>query len=193
MTFPKYPGIALLAVALLLLLGAGVWLGQRPKVAHHVEAKRQSAETIEASGKILGIAIGSPIQAARDKLDPLRVPGPDYADAKASSGRRIYWKLKETEYDWVMVWGKEGKISRMRAVFRTEQTKPFAEIGNLQNAASANDNQVKWDLRRPNGSPFRLIAQGVGQRATTVYMFSLETGPAEEQRRDETSESREKP
>ena len=195
MTFPKHAGIRilLLAVATLLILGVGIRLAQRPKAAGLGGADATRAETIESDGKILGIAIGSSIQSAREKLDPLRVPGPDYPDAKASSGRRIYWKLKETEYDWVMIWAKEGKISRLRAVFRPEQTKSFAEIGNLQRAASASDTQVKWDLRRPDGSPFRLIAQGLNQRATTVYMFSLETGSAEEQRRDETLESKEKP
>ena len=115
---------------------------------------------------------------ARERLDPLRVPAAYEPDRKEETGRRIYWKLKATEYDWIMAWARaDGRITRVRAVLRPEQTKPFGEIGNLQAAASVSPERVRWNLQRPDGTHFRLIAQGANDHAASVYMFSLEQQP----------------
>ena len=169
-SWPRLPLVA----AFFLALAAGGWTSCKP--TPHAEIQQPPAlETIEASGEILGLAIGSPMQDARAKLDPLRVPAVYTPDLKETSGRRIYWKLKETEFDWIMAWGNaEGKITRLRAVYRADQKKPFREIGSLERAASVTAQTAKWNLRRPGGPHFRLIAQGAEQQAQTVYMFALE-------------------
>ena len=131
--------------------------------------------TIASTGRIAGIAIGDPLEEARGKLEPLRVPGAEPADEKEQQGRRFYRKLKETEYDWIMVWGKEGKVSRIRAMYRPDKAKPFSEIGDLTSAATADDTTAKWNLQQPNQPHYRLIAQGQEQRAISVYMFALES------------------
>lgn len=114
------------------------------------------------------------MEEARAKLDPFRVPAVYTPDGKEKSGRRIYWKLRETEFDWIMAWASaEGKITRLRGVYRAGQEKPFQEIGDLAQAASVSSEAVKWNLRRPQGPYYRLIAQGAEQKAKTVYMFSL--------------------
>ncbi len=144
-----------------------------------------AAETIESTGQILGLAIGDPIAEARKRLDPLRVPAVYTPDAKEKTGRRIYWKLQETEFDWVMVWGNpEGKITRIRGYLRPEQKKPFHEIGDVQTAANATATAAKWNLRRPGGPYFRLVAQGTEHRAQTVYMFSLDLPKEQDGPRD---------
>ena len=56
------------------------------------------AATIETAGTVLGIGIGKAITEARTKLDPLRGPVEHEPDAKERENKRIYWKLKETEY-----------------------------------------------------------------------------------------------
>lgn len=164
-----------LGVLFLLVLLLGIWMARHPRPPLRVEPPPPAAETIEASGEIFGLAIGSSMEAAREKLDALRVPSVYTPDAKEKSGQRIYWKLKETEFDWIMAWANpDGKISRMRAVYRPGMEKPFQEIGDLRAAASVTANSVKWNLRRPRGGYYRLIAQGPEQQAKTVYMFSLE-------------------
>lgn len=163
---------ALLLGALAVVAGVWLWQSRTEPVA---SAAGAPAETIAESGRILGLAIGSPISEARARLDPLRIPVEYTPDTKEETGRRIYWKLKETEYEWVMVWAKaDGTITRIRAVFRPEATKPFSEIGNPQTAASVGPERARWNLQRPDGTHFRLIAQGANERATSVYMFSLE-------------------
>ncbi len=145
----------------------GVWLGGR----HDSTARsRRSLPT----GEILGLTIGTPIAEARAKLDPLRMAAESAPDEKARSGKRLYWKLRETNYDWVMAWANDdGRITRLRAVLRPDHAKPFSEIGDLRTAASANDRGAKWNLRQRDGTAFRLIAHGAAGRAQTVYMFVL--------------------
>ncbi|CAN5748919.1 hypothetical protein BH20VER1_BH20VER1_15570 [soil metagenome] len=176
------------AAVLLLVLagGAAAWLMRSAPPVAPALSTAQVAETIESTGKILGLAIGDPIAEARQRLDPLRVPTVYTPDRKEKTGRRIYWNLQATEFDWVMVWGNpEGKITRIRGYLRPENLKPFHEIGDLETAASANPAAAKWTLRRPGGPPYRLIAQGTEHRAQTVYMFSLELPKEQDGRRGE--------
>lgn len=184
--------IILLATFVAVMLAGVFWISREPKprgpeVVSLAQPASRAPETIESSGQILGVAIGLPMAEAREKLDPLRAAGRAYEpDQKEQKGRRIYWKLKETEYDWIMVWANaEGNVTRVRAVLRPDKTMPFNEIGNLGRAASADPSRAKWNLRRPDGANFRLIVQGAGQRASSVYMFSLEPDPAEQPRNAE--------
>lgn len=131
-------------------------------------------ETIAASGKIMGIGVGSEMETAREKFDPLRGGEEHAPDSDKEEGERAYWKLKETEYGWIIAWADEaGKITRMRAMLRPDKLKPFQDIGNLATATVNQPNTVAWNLTAADGSPFRVVAQGPDQRATTIYMFSL--------------------
>jgi hypothetical protein len=144
--------------------------GARPPVP--APSTNEQTETIEASGTILGIAIGSSLEEARAKLDPLRAEDEHTPDAKEVDDKRVYWKLRGTEYDWVIVWANpEGKITRMRVNPRPEMVKSFSQIGDLSKAAVNQPDTAVWNVARPGAAPFRLIAQGVGQRATSLYMF----------------------
>ena len=155
---------------------AGAWFWHARDRAVTVEQAPASArKTIEASGEILGIAIGSTMEEARARLEQLSVPAEDGSEAEEEDERRTFWKLKATEFDWIMAWAKtDGRITRVRAVFRPNQGKAFKEIGRLETAASVDSERVKWNLRTREGANFRLIAQGAQERATSVYMFSLE-------------------
>ncbi|HEX8679112.1 MAG TPA: hypothetical protein VF683_04095 [Chthoniobacterales bacterium] len=179
--------ITVVGALFVLLLAGNLWLMRDLQQRGRVNPPAPAPETIESSGRILGLAIGDPIDSAREKLDPLRVPAVYTPDLKETSGRRILWRLRETEYDWIMAWAKEGKITRIRAVYRADRRKPFREIGNLASAASATADAVKWNLSRPGGPRYRLIAQGAEQQAQTVYMFSLEL-PGEQQERSVDAE-----
>ena len=133
-----------------------------------------TAATIESSGRILGIAIGMQISEARAKLDPLRVPSASAPDAKEQAGKRIYWKLNGTEYDWIMAWANsKGEITRIRATLRPDNPKPFVEIGDLARAAVNTPEKAMWNVTRAGEPAVRLIAQGKDYRAATFYMFAL--------------------
>ncbi len=175
----------------LVLGGACALSGCDRKPAGTVAAAPAVAEKLTATGEIFGLTIGSKMEEARKKLEPMRDLTNHVADAKEISGRRIYWKLRGSEYDWIMAWADgAGKITRMRAVYRSESPVPFEKIGDLQTALAVSDTTVKWDLRRPDGGSYRLIAQGADRRAKTVYMFSTDL-PAEGQPTGETEEEEE--
>lgn len=124
----------------------------------------------------MGIGIGSPIEGAREKLNPLREGEEHAPDSDKEEGKRVYWKLKETEYSWIIAWAdEEGKITRMRAMLRPDKPKPFREIGDLATATLNQPNRVVWNLTTAGGWPFRVVAQGPEQHATTIYMVSLRT------------------
>jgi hypothetical protein len=166
------------AILLLLVAAGGVWHLHNQRDAVAVEAPRQ---TMQQSGKILGLAIGDPIEQARATLDPLRAPTDHTPDAKEKTGRRIYWKLRETEFDWVMVWGNpQGRITRIRAYYRAEQRPQFSDVGDLSHADSVTEYEAKWTLRRPGAPYSRLVAQGANQQVQSVFAFSLEL-PATQQ------------
>jgi len=170
-----------LAVALLLRQPRQADIeGQSPVGSTH-----HAAATIESSGRILGVAIGDTMESARATLDPLRARNAYPPDEKEQSGRRIYWKLENTDYEWIMAWALPGgRINRIRAVLRPDKLKRFDEIGDLRRALTVDDTTVRWNLRQENGSMYRLVAQGLQQRANTVYMFSMDA-PPEEPRADE--------
>ena len=165
--------MVLVAGFLLAVIGI-LMISCRPRAA--VEAPAAPPHETNASfGKIFGITLGSPMEEARRTLDPLRIPSVYTPDQKERSGRRIYWKLKETPFDWIMIWANgEGRITRLRAVYRPESTPPFADLGDLRKAASATEEAVKWNLQLSDGSHFRFIAQGAGGKARTIYMFALD-------------------
>jgi hypothetical protein len=131
-------------------------------------------DTIASTGLILGVGIGTSMADARAMLDPLRAPAEHEPDAKEQAGTRVYWKLAGTEYDWIIAWAnKAGQITRIRANPPPEKPKPFAEIGDPAHAASIQPQQMMWNVERPGGMSYRLIAQGNDRLAKSVYMFAL--------------------
>ena len=137
--------------------------------------KPDPPETIEASGTVLGIGIGTQIDEARAKLEPLREAVETPPDAKEQANKRIYWKLKETDYEWLIAWANsKGQITRLRARLREGSEKPFSEIGDLARAMINTPDQAMWNVTGGKRPAFRLIAQGKDRRAITFYMFALE-------------------
>jgi hypothetical protein len=122
----------------------------------------------------MGLGLGSSVEEVREKLDPLRDGEERPLDGEKEEGERVYWKLKGTEYSWIIAWaGDDEKIVRMRAMLRPENSKPFSEIGDLAIANVSQPNAAVWNTTAPDGSAFRVVAQGADQHATSIYIFSL--------------------
>ena len=159
------------AITVAAAAGPSVWIVAESNPPETVAA---ASETVESSGKILGIQIGSQIADARAMLDPLRIPSAEPPDAKEKAAKRVYWKLNGTEFDWLIAWANsKGEITRLRANLRPGTTKPFAEIGDLSRATVDTPERAMWNVTRPGEPAFRLIAQGSDRRAVTFYMFAL--------------------
>lgn len=169
------------------MAGGSAWISRRarplpPPVVPAIDSRAaehkpdevgSERETIAAVGKIMGVGIGSALEEAREKLDPLRENADEPEEGEKEEGERVYWKLKATEYSWVVAWADEGKITRLRAMLRADQPKAFSAIGDLATATVNQPNTAAWNLTAADGMPFRIVAQGPQQQATTIYMFSL--------------------
>ena len=155
--------------ALLFLFAATVLLA-REVVAE--EAKDAAQPPIVPSGKILGVGIGMTLKEAREKLDAVRDPDAP-RDEKEKFGSRAYWKLRETEFDWIMVWAnRDRKIVRIRAMLRPEKQKPFDEIGNVADATSGPNGAV-WNISTANG-PIRISAFGQNGAAARISILAFD-------------------
>lgn len=124
---------------------------------------------------MLGVGIGMQMSEARAKLDPLREQVEVVPDAKERENKRIYWKLKETEYEWLIGWANsKGVVTRLRARLREGNEMPFSKIGDLSRAVSSTPEQAMWNVTSDTRPAFRLVAQGKDHRAVTFYMFALD-------------------
>ncbi|HSH39509.1 MAG TPA: hypothetical protein VK993_12060 [Chthoniobacterales bacterium] len=152
----------------------------------HPQASPTPEPPITVSGEILGITIGMPMKEARDRLKPLREKVAGALDQKEKLGQRTYWKLVGTEYDWVMAWAnREGKITKIRAVLRQDQLKPFDQIGDVAKAVSSGPTTAVWDVFRESGS-FRLTALGADGRAVRISMLAFDPNLPDPQDTDES-------
>jgi hypothetical protein len=175
-------GLLRLGPIVLLIIAASVGVRlialRRPHSAKQQAPQARSSATvtasIEASGEILGVRIGSTIEEARAKVDPFRDPASDTITEKKEPGRRkTYWKLAHPEYSWIIVRpNPEGRITQISAFLRPETPKPFDQIGDLKHAATNLANMAVWNVDQPNNLSYRLVAKGENGRATNVILIA---------------------
>ena len=133
--------------------------------------------SIESTNTILGVAIGSTLEEAHQKLDPLRDPASaEFREKEAKegeAGEKAYWRLIGTEYRWIMAWAnKEGQLVQLSASVRPERPKPFTEVGDLARASTNLENAAKWNVQRPGGLSYDLVARGPNRQANNIYMIA---------------------
>jgi len=171
---------------LLLIAGVAIvflvaWYGPNKLYQHHQELPENktstTSTTIEASGNVLGVGIGTTLEEAHNKLDVLRDPAStglqDKEGNEGNEGEKAYWRLVGTEYSWIMLWSnKEGRVVQVSAAVRPEKPKPFKEVGDLSKAAINDENAAKWNVQRPDNLSYRLVARGPNHRATNIYLIA---------------------
>ena len=163
----------LLSLASCVALAASPQLRAQESPAPRVPLQEAAEPRVAESGKILGVGIGMTLKEAREKLEPFRDPDAP-RDEKEKYGSRAYFKLRETEYDWMMVWANPAKkIVRIRAVLRDDQRKPFSEIGDMEKAARREPNTVAWNLAC-EAAHVRIAALGSDGLAVRISILALD-------------------
>jgi hypothetical protein len=137
----------------------------------------RKASSIESINTILGVGIGSSLEEAHQRLDPLRDPASaQFREKEAKEGEggeKAYWRLVGTEYSWIMAWAnKDGQVVQLSASVRPERPKPFAEVGDLAKASTNLENAATWNVQRPGGLSYNLVARGPHHQANNIYMIS---------------------
>ncbi len=81
---------------------------------------------------------------------------------KGAEGGRMYWKLGKTDYKWIMAWADdEGRVVQLSAAPRSENGMPFAELGDLSEAVTDQENVAVWNVQPPDELSYRSSRKGV--------------------------------
>lgn len=130
-----------------------------------------SGQAPEPLDEILGVTVGMPETEAQAILSPL---GESAGRDTRSGGRKQGFLLRESDYAWVAYKaGHSGKLKWVSANLRAGKEIPFADLGDLNAADSANEFQVIWNVTRGD-SGYRLVAKGQNGMASIVYLLALD-------------------
>jgi len=140
---------------------------------------------------ILGVGVGTSLDQARAKLDPLRrretrntrEEGEEEAreeqEQKREGGAKEAWALKATNYATVALKvDREGHVVWITGFVRPGKEIPFAKLGNLSSATAVTKARAIWNVETPNGG-YRVIAKGQNGKARVVSILSLASRPIE--------------
>jgi hypothetical protein len=82
--------------------------------------------------------------------------------------------LNGTEFQWIIAWAnKTGRIFKLSSSLRPDQQKPFSEIGDLSQATGGDNATAVWDVPRPDGWSYRVVAKGPDRRANVIYLYAV--------------------
>ena len=125
---------------------------------------------------ILGIGIGSNLNDAHARLDPLGINGG--RDTK-ERGRKEVWTFKETDFaSLALKTNKQGSVVWVSGFLRPGREIDFAKFGEVSRATLSNESEAVWNIETPAGG-YRLVVKGGGQKARVIYMLSLALPPIE--------------
>jgi hypothetical protein len=140
------------------------------------EQRLAVARSVKVETSILGLEIGDDLDKAHERLDPLGEPitPPKDEDEHDEREAKIFWQLRETDYRGVLVkTDDENRVTSIAGYLREEKLKPFESIGDIQVAPVHNDNQVAWDVVRPNRPQLRVAATGTEGKAAVITIFAV--------------------
>lgn len=141
-------------------------------------ALTQKTEPTRVIDSILGVGIGTSLDQARAKLDPLstRESRDMSEEAEAGKGgRKQAWTLKATNYATVALkTNGQGRVLWITGFVRPGKDIPFADLGNLSSATTATDTRAIWNVATPGGG-YRLVAKGQNGKARVISLLSLGT------------------
>lgn len=94
----------------------------------------RDAKSVQVISSILDLELGSDLEAAHKKLDPLSAPDKPPKEDREKEGeggeRKVLWQLASTEYSALFVKTDEkGRIHSITAFLREGKEIPFDKIG----------------------------------------------------------------
>ena len=140
----------------------------------------QTGNHPRVSDSILGVRIGTKLEDARKKLEPLSIASNRETDTDADKdedndegGNKRVWRMKGTDYTSVALkTNAKGRVVWVTGFVRSSKELLFSELGDTSLAVRATDSQAIWNIATPNGG-FRLVAKGQNGRARVIYLLSL--------------------
>ena len=146
-----------------------------PRFASFKE-RLMAAESVRVGTDLLGIEVGSKIDAARHQLEKWIDPSyPSKEPAENEEGERnVLWKLNGTDFASIFVKADEAnRINYMIGVLRPGKEIPFEKVGEVEKAPVRTDREIAWDVVRPNKSLIRVVANGSNGKAASITIFAV--------------------
>ena len=134
------------------------------------------AKSARVKTDLLGLELGSDFEGAQRQLDKWIDPSPrSKAPAEEEEGeRKVLWKLNGTDFASIFVKANEqNRITYMLGVLRSGKEIPFFEIGEVEKAPIRTDQQIAWDILRPNRPLIRVVASGSHGKAASITIFEV--------------------
>jgi hypothetical protein len=134
------------------------------------------AKSARVKTDLLGLELGADIEGAQRQLDKWMAPSSRSKEpAEEEEGeRKILWELNATDFASIFVKANEqNRITYMLGVLRSGKEIPFSEIGEVEKAPVRTDQQVAWDVLRPNRPLIRVVASGSQGRAASITIFEV--------------------
>jgi len=146
-----------------------------PRLATFKE-RLTAAESVRVKTDLLGIELGSEVDAAQRKLDKWIDPSQQSKESaeKEEGERKVLWELTGTDFASIFVKAdEENRITYMIGVLRPGKEIPFDRIGEVDKAPIRTDREIAWDVVRPNKSLIRVVANGSDSKANSITIFAV--------------------
>ncbi len=152
-----------------------------PKLASFKE-RLAAAESVKVQTDLLGLEMGTSVEAAHQKLDPLSDPAKPFVeeggkdkDGKRKQGkeqRRVVWQLAKSDFSSIYIKADENdRIAYISGILRPGKEIPFGKIGQVEKAPIYSENNVAWDVARPKKPLIRVVARGEDRKANSITIF----------------------
>ncbi len=138
-----------------------------------------NAKSVKVMKSILGVELGSTLEAAHAKLDKLcdsaHRPKEEKEDDADEGEQKVLWELSKTDYSFVFVKADdEGRITYVSGFLRPGKEIPFKKIGESAKAPVQNANMIAWDVLRPKRPLYRVVASGQNRKAGKIMFFVVQ-------------------
>ena len=135
------------------------------------------AKSVKVKTDILGVKVGSSLDAAHAILDSLCDPAhrPKEEAGEAERGEhehKVFWELAKSDFSSLLVkTDDKQRITYILGSLRPGKEIPFDKIGELEKAPLLSDKVVAWDVVKPDNSLLRVVAQGAERKASSITVF----------------------
>ena len=135
------------------------------------------AKSVKVKTDILGVKVGSSLDAAHAILDSLcdSAHRPKEEAGEAERGEhehKVFWQLAKSDFSSLLVKTDDReRITYILGSLRPGKEIPFDKIGELEKAPLLSDKVVAWDVVKPDNLLLRVVAQGVERKAGSITVF----------------------
>ena len=142
-----------------------------------------AAKSVKVETDILGVKLGSFLDAAHALLDSLcdsaHRPKENAGDAERGEHEHtVFWQLTKSDFASVLVkTDDKQRITYILGSLRRGREIPFGKIGELEKAPILTDKAVAWDVVKPDKSLLRVVAQGAERKASSITVFMVKQAP----------------